>query len=130
MAAVMSPDRYSTLRELFRKCILKKNWTSNNISKRSKIRTSVLVSSAWIRHHYYARESRYQHSRLPQAPSSPVHEGLVLPLVGEQSQEHLVLPLIEAEEKARNAEKSFAKLTHGFNSSFFFIVAQHADLIR
>lgn len=80
-------------------------YLKNNISKSSKIRTSVLVSSVWIRHHYYARESRHQHSRLPQAPSSLVHEGLVLPLVGEQPQEHLVLPLIEAEKKARNAEK-------------------------
>lgn len=101
-------ERSSTLRRLneFRlpgTCL--KNWTISVISKKKKkekktrmIGTWVLVSSVRTGHRYgYSKESLYQHSPVQQAVSSLVHEGLVLHLVGKQSQENRVLPLIEAE---------------------------------
>lgn len=44
----------------------------------------------------YSAAGQRQHAPLPQAASSLAHEGLVLPLVGIQAQEHGILPLIEA----------------------------------
>lgn len=44
----------------------------------------------------YSAAGQCQHGPLPQAASSLAHEGLVLPLVGKQAQEHGILPLIEA----------------------------------
>lgn len=44
----------------------------------------------------YSAAGQRQHGPLPQAASSLAHEGLVLPLVGKQAQEHGILPLIEA----------------------------------
>lgn len=72
-----------------------------NLRRRSKVKTPVLISSAWICHHYYVSVSHFQLRRLPPALSSLAHEGLVLPLVGEQSLEHLVLSLIEADKRMK-----------------------------
>lgn len=44
----------------------------------------------------YSAAGQCQHGPLPQAASSLAHEGLVLPLVGKQAEEHGILPLIEA----------------------------------
>ena len=48
----------------------------------------------------------------PPTVSSLTHKGLVLPLVGIKSLEHLVLPLIEAEKKVGNAENCCTRLMH------------------
>lgn len=101
----------------------KKNSTLNDLRKSSRVKTCVLVSSVWICHHYYVRESQFQLGRLPPAVSSLVHEGLVLPLVGDQSQEHFILPLIEADEsmKCRKGLHTFVPYIS------VFIVIKHSD---
>lgn len=74
----------------------KKQGIIHDIRRSSKVQSSGLVSSVWICHHGDVRASGFQLASLPPAASSLVHDGLVLPLVGEQSLEHLVLSLIKA----------------------------------
>lgn len=73
-------------------------------------------------HRYgYSKESLYQQSPVPQTTSSLVHEGLVLPLVGKQSQENRVLPLIEAKKRHKaNNNSKMCCFAYNFNGIILY----------
>lgn len=66
---------------------------------------------------------QHQDGPVPHAASSLAHEGLVLPLVGKQSQEHGILPLIEAEGHAERDTIQQTAVLQMIQSSICFLVA-------